>query len=188
MDPTEVSHEGVRDRLDSGALILSAKPTGEPMSVALALIALLISAPAFAVSQGDPVGPLTLPDSETSTEGRVVLLNFWASWCGPCKGELPLFNKLHADLNPSEALVVTVNIDRQQGPARGLIRHLNLTLPVIFDADGELAGTFQPPAMPTSYLIGPSGRVEKVYTGSVDAAGLAGMRRDMVALLHGQPE
>ena len=147
------------------------------------LSVVLSSSPTFALEVGDQAPVIDLGDG-VDTQGKVVLVNFWATWCGPCKAELPLLQRLHTKLvdDPADqtpAMVVAVNIDRQLGPARGLVKHFGLTMPVVFDQLGELARQYEPPAMPTSYLVDPSGVVREVYTGSVNGAELEQMRHDI---------
>ena len=75
------------------------------------------------------------------TPGQPVLVNFWASWCAPCRAELPLLDALNDEVESEGLSVVAVNLDSQRRPAEGVMRHLGLDLPVIY-GDDDLAEAF----------------------------------------------
>lgn len=114
---------------------------------------------------------------------RVLLLNFWASWCGPCLEELPLLDALDQRLQTDAvgARVVTVNLDTRSRPAEAVVQRLELKLPVHYDPEGALVGTFDPAAMPATYLI-MDGQVEQTWIGGLEVADLEGIEARMRVL------
>jgi cytochrome c biogenesis protein CcmG, thiol:disulfide interchange protein DsbE len=104
--------------------------------------------------------------SLSSLRGRVVLLDVWASWCGPCKQELPMLDAIAGRLRRRgvEVLAVSVDQDRENvDKFLGARSHWNLT--VAHDPKGAIADTFQPEKMPTSYVIDREGIIRYVNSG-----------------------
>lgn len=91
--------------------------------------------------------------------GKVVLLNFWATWCGPCKEEMPSLARLQTRFDPAQLQVLTVTTDRYPQGIRQFFGQLGITLPVLFDEDQEVSRTFMVRGLPTTVLIAPDGRV-----------------------------
>ena len=138
---------------------------------------LLTSLPlALALESGDRAPTLD------ATSGRVSLVNFWASWCGPCRAELPALNALDERLDDSYA-VVTVNVDLENRRARALLTKLGVKLPVVWDPVGTVAAEWAPPAMPTSYLVDVDGRVVEVIPRGLDDAEIEALELRMRALV-----
>lgn len=118
----------------------------------------------------DPLGAIasfggrTLTGDEVSLDehrGKVILLNVWATWCTPCRDELPELQRLHTHFAERGFMVVGVSVDKPAalGRARGLVEELGLTYPNIFDPDGLSVETFDVSGYPTSFLIGRDGRI-----------------------------
>ena len=133
----------------------------------------------LSVSAQAETEPAALPEME----GKVVLLNFWATWCRPCVAELPLLDALHDRLEQEEAIVLAVNVDRHDARARAFLRHKLLDLPVVYDPRGEIARDFAPGAMPTSFLVDATGAVVAHYEGAIDEATLGAIEGRMRSLL-----
>jgi thiol-disulfide isomerase/thioredoxin len=127
----------------------------------------------FALAGDDPraaLHPTMLDGSTIDVGGKVVVLNFWASWCAPCRAELPLLEQLHDRLDHDRALVVGVNVDASERTGQALARRLSLDLPVSWDPNGQVASQLSPPAMPTTYVIDAQGRVAETFVGELHAA------------------
>nr|WP_255216608.1 TlpA disulfide reductase family protein [Pseudenhygromyxa sp. WMMC2535] len=94
-------------------------------------------------------------------EGKVVLLNVWATWCKPCVAELPVLADLHRDLEPKGFTVVGLNADvRTKLPAvRSMVAEQSLPFPIWLDAGGQAQTTFKLNGYPTSFLIDRHGRI-----------------------------
>lgn len=91
--------------------------------------------------------------------GKLIVLNFWATWCGPCKDEMPAFERLRRTLDPDRVAVVTVTTDLQRDGIRHFLRTLNVQLPVLFDEDQEVSRAYMVRALPTTVIIGPTGQM-----------------------------
>lgn len=91
--------------------------------------------------------------------GQVVLLNVWATWCKPCKQELPELGRLHRDLSDRGFTVLGVTVDKVQAmPAvKHFIKQYDLQYPMIFDPDGHSVGAYDIKGYPTSFIIGRDG-------------------------------
>lgn len=97
--------------------------------------------------------------------GKVGLVNFWASWCGPCQKELPALAKLQSDLGNDDFLVLAVNVDRDPSDALQIVSRSRFPFPVLMDAQAEILGMFDVASMPTSVLVDRDGTVVDVHTG-----------------------
>lgn len=98
-------------------------------------------------------------------KGKVVYLDFWASWCKPCRESFPWMNEL-TDLYGSDGLVVVaVNVDHERGLAEDFLQQNTADFKVVYDPDGDLAEKYNVQAMPTSVLIGRDGKVRYVHSG-----------------------
>ena len=99
----------------------------------------------------------TSVDSE-SWRGKVIVVNFWATWCGPCKDEMPSLERLRQTLDPKEAAVVTVTADLQPDGIRAFLMRLGLKLPVLLDTEQDVSRSFMVRGLPTTILIGKDGK------------------------------
>lgn len=97
--------------------------------------------------------------------GRVVMINFWATWCGPCRIELPHLARLHDKYRQSGFVLLGVNIDEDPQAAKALAAKLGLKFPVLFDADKKVVGAYDLNAMPATVLIDRDGRVRQLHRG-----------------------
>ncbi len=105
-----------------------------------------------------------------SLKGKVVLVDFWAHWCKPCKEELPVLQKLHQKYKAKGLVVVGVNIDRDAKDMKKFLKRLekqkgDINFPMVRDADKAVADKYQPETMPSSYLIDKNGTVIEVFSG-----------------------
>jgi len=108
--------------------------------------------------------------TSASLQGQVVVLNFWATWCAPCKEEMPSLQALHDAPHPP--VVIAVNVKEPKGRVMPFLKHANLSLPVVLDEQGELARQWGVRIYPTTVLIGPNGQARWRVVGDLDWAGL----------------
>ena len=102
--------------------------------------------------------------------GNVVLLNLWATWCGPCRYEIPELEKLHSQLAGQRFKVVGVSVDEgNPDEVRDFVAEQKMTYPVVLDPEGRLAEIFQSTVLPTSVLVDRKGRVVWKKLGIVDS-------------------
>jgi thiol-disulfide isomerase/thioredoxin len=105
-----------------------------------------------------------------SLKGKVVVLNFWATWCAPCKDELPTLQTLH-DISDAQTVVLTINVREPAARASRYMQSTGMTFPVISDAKGELAKRWGVTVYPTTILIAPNGQARWRVVGDVDWSG-----------------
>lgn len=103
-------------------------------------------------------------------KGQVVLVDFWATWCAPCRESLPYYAALQKRLGPEGLTILAVSIDDEKSNVTRFMKRLGPGLRVIHDADKRIVGRYAPPTMPTAYLIDRSGKVVLVHEGFTAAA------------------
>jgi thiol-disulfide isomerase/thioredoxin len=103
--------------------------------------------------------------------GRAVLLNFWASWCEPCRAEMPALQALAAQHGESRLLVLAINFKEPASRALRFAETTGLTLPVLLDADGRLAASHQVRVFPTTLLLDARGEPRQRVKGELDWTG-----------------
>jgi peroxiredoxin len=97
--------------------------------------------------------------------GRVVLVNFWATWCGPCRQEMPHLNKLYEKYKSSGFVLLGVNVDDDTRQAAGVADKLGVKYPVLPDADKRVSRQYDLSAMPSTVLIDRDGKVRYLHRG-----------------------
>jgi len=97
--------------------------------------------------------------------GRVVMVNFWATWCGPCRQEMPQLNKLYEKYRSSGFVLLGVNIDEDPRHAANVAAKLGVKFPVLLDSDKSVSKRYDLAAMPSTVLIDRDGKVRHVHRG-----------------------
>jgi thiol-disulfide isomerase/thioredoxin len=115
-----------------------------------------------------------------TVQGKVVVVNFWATWCGPCKEEMPSLQRLQEAFSPSEVVVLAVTTDQQEQAMTVFARNLGLSLPILLDENKEVSAAFGVRGLPTTVILGPDGRTVGRAVGPRQWDG-----RQAVALLKG---
>jgi len=139
------------------------------------LMAALIAATfqAAAAEPGQPAPDIELQGAAgaqklSELKGKLVYVDFWASWCGPCRQSFPWMNDMQAKYGARGLQVVGINLDAKRTDADQFLAQLPARFALAFDAKGESARRFAVKGMPTSVLIDPSGKVIAVHQGFRD--------------------
>jgi cytochrome c biogenesis protein CcmG, thiol:disulfide interchange protein DsbE len=144
-----------------------------------ALMILLLAATAHAdLKKGDRARDF---EQLSKLRGKVVLVDFWASWCEPCKRELPVLAKLAPKLKEQGVEIVTVNIDEKKANAEQFLKEHGVNLNVVYDKDHKIVGEWEPPKMPTSFVVDRDGVIRAVNAG-FDAGDEAKIEKQLTAI------
>jgi peroxiredoxin len=103
--------------------------------------------------------------SLASLQGRVILLNFWATWCNECRPEMPMFERLHREFSAQGLSVIGINAREGTATVREYSKELGLTFPLVLDSRGEINATYGVIGLPTTFLIGRDGRAVALAVG-----------------------
>ena len=98
-------------------------------------------------------------------KGKITYIDFWASWCGPCRLSLPALNKLNAEFDAAKVQFVAVSIDVVEEDAWDFLKRYAVDYPVVIDTESEIARMFAVDGMPSGYLLDADGRVREIHVG-----------------------
>ena len=119
---------------------------------------------------GDPPAPtFSLPARGGSTidlsqyKGQVVMINFWASWCVPCRQEMPLLDSIYKKYKPLGFTLLSVNVEPEQKDAESFLKQTPVTFPVVFDAKSKVSSLYNVQGMPTTVFIDRKGNVRLMH-------------------------
>jgi peroxiredoxin len=157
----------------------------------LLIACLALGMPALATAAASPGAPA--PDftlaardggkvSLAALKGQVVMINFWATWCGPCRQEMPLFAQLQSKYEPLGFTLLAVNVEPDSTAAVNWLKGMPITFPILFDTDSAVAGRFGVEGMPSTVFVDRQGQVRYVHRGYKpgDEAKYADMIRSLV--------
>jgi len=149
--------------------------------IALVVGLALISSPAVAQVlkpwSGGATPPLVLSDLEgvkhrlADYRGKVVLVNFWATWCVPCRDEMPSIERLRATLEGKPFVVLAVNLAEPESRIRKFLEAVPVRFPVLLDRDTQASKAWQARLLPVTYIVGPDGAIRYRYVGELDWSG-----------------
>ena len=138
----------------------------------IAMVLALTAAPALAkTTKSAPVAPaFTLPGLQGevtlgSLRGKAVLVDFWASWCGPCRQSFPWMNGLQKRYGDKGLAIVAVNLDKDRELASHFLAEVPAAFTVAFDPAGKTAESYRVKALPTTFLVSPDGKLLLTHTG-----------------------
>lgn len=141
----------------------------------LSRFALVVSFGFLSLSaNADPAPDFTLQSSTgenvrlAEQRGQVVMLNFWASWCGPCRKEMPLLDAMYQRYSSAGFVLYGVNVEEDNTDAKKLLKELGVTFPVLFDTESKASSLYNVDAMPTTVVIDKKGQVRYVNRGYKD--------------------
>jgi thiol-disulfide isomerase/thioredoxin len=140
------------------------------MKTIVGLIMLVTSALSQAAAEGDIAPLFTLQKLDKSgsyslAPGKVIYLDFWASWCAPCRVSFPEIIALQNDLGSDSFEVIAVTVDENPAAAKRFLRRYDIPYQILSDPDGVVAGRYELPGMPTSFVIDPQGLVSLRHSG-----------------------
>lgn len=129
----------------------------------------LLAAPAWKENSSLPdLSTFGLEGTLPKLKGKVVYLDFWASWCAPCKASFPVINGWHQKLAKRGFLVLGVNVDETDAAMQAFLKKTPVAFPVVRDAAQKLVAAANVSTMPTSFIIDKEGVIRKVHTGFRD--------------------
>ena len=145
-------------------------------SVLMVILCLLVSNPTWAVEEGEQAPDFTLTDIHTGAadftlsdlRGKVIYLDFWASWCAPCLLSLPMYNELYSRYQDQGLEVIGVNVDDPLENGLDFLADTPLDFKIPADPEGDIPELYNILGMPTSFLIDRSGTVRMVHVGFRD--------------------
>lgn len=123
------------------------------------------------LAYAEPAPDFTLQSSSgenvrlAEQRGKVVMLNFWASWCGPCRQEMPLLDGMYKRYGPAGFQFYGVNVEEDNTDAKKLLKELGVSFPVLFDPESKASKLYKVDAMPTTVVIDKKGQIRFVNRG-----------------------
>ena len=133
------------------------------------LVAAVLAAAGHAAGAATPDFALPARDGSTvklsELKGQVVMINFWATWCGPCRQEMPLLGQLKAKYEPLGFTLLGVNVEPDSAGAVNWLKGMNVDFPILFDRKNAVAESFGVEGMPSSVFIDRTGNVRYVHRG-----------------------
>jgi peroxiredoxin len=142
---------------------------------------------------GVPAPDFALPDLEgkvhslSELRGRVVVVNFWATWCPPCIDEMPSLERLHQALGERGVTVIGVSVDERFSDVPAFVNKFHLTFPVLYDEGKKVSRKYQSFKYPETYILDREGRLKSKVVGPRDWSAPT-VIRDMVDLLKDEPD
>jgi len=132
-----------------------------------ALLAALVAVawPAAATDGSPPAPAFKLANraggdmSLSDLKGQVVMINFWASWCGPCRQEFPALDQIYSKYKPMGFQMVAINVETEKADAERFLGKTPVSFPILFDPDNQVSGSYGVSAMPTTFLVDRQGRL-----------------------------
>ena len=98
-------------------------------------------------------------------KGQVVMINFWATWCGPCRQEMPLLEQIQQKYEPLGFTVVGINVEPDSAAAQTWLKGVGVTFPILFDRENKVAASFGVDGMPSTVFVDRNGAVRYVHRG-----------------------
>jgi peroxiredoxin len=136
-----------------------------------ALTAIVAASAAFAADSGGPAPAFTLTaltggqTALSQYKGQVVLVNFWATWCGPCQQEMPLLDQMYKKYKPAGFTLIGVNVDKEEPAVKELLARKPVSFPVLLDPANQVSKAYHVDEMPSSVIIDRKGDIRYIHRG-----------------------
>jgi thiol-disulfide isomerase/thioredoxin len=134
--------------------------------------AMVLALPASGASSASGPAPQFTLDSRGGSKislaqykGQVVMLNFWASWCGPCRQEMPLLENIYKKYNKMGFTLIGVNVEPDPKAAEGFLQQTPVSFPVIYDKDSTVSKAYDVAGMPSTVIIDRKGNIRVLHRG-----------------------
>ncbi len=137
------------------------------------MVAIVVASAAFA-GGSDASGPapaftLTALSGQQAAlsqyKGQVVMVNFWATWCGPCQQEMPLLDQMYKKYKPAGFTLIGVNVDKEAPPVKDLLARKPVSFPVLLDPANQVSKAYHVDEMPSSVIIDRKGEIRYIHRG-----------------------
>jgi peroxiredoxin len=139
--------------------------------IAAIVAALALTSPAFAGPTAGPAPAFTLASrsgqevSLAQYKGQVVMINFWASWCGPCRQEMPLLESIYRKYSKMGFTLLGVNVEPDSNAANEWLKATPVSFPILYDRDSKVSKLYDVGGMPSTVLIDRSGKLRVLHRG-----------------------
>jgi peroxiredoxin len=135
------------------------------------LAALVTTGTAYAADAGGPAPQFALAALSgqqaalSQYKGQVVMVNFWATWCGPCQQEMPLLDQMYKKYKPAGFTLIGVNVDKESAPVKDLMARKPVSFPVLLDPANQVSKAYHVDEMPSSVIIDRKGEIRYIHRG-----------------------
>ena len=149
---------------------MTLRTTSVRLSTLGVVIGCLLLAPAWG-GDGEPAPNFTLNDADGNAvslgdlKGQVVMINFWASWCGPCRQEMPLLEQIHRKYEPLGFTLLGVNVEENSADGQAFLKDRPVSFPVLYDPENGVSQLYDVVAMPSTVLIDRQGNIRYLHHG-----------------------
>ena len=136
-----------------------------------AMAAMVLASSAFAADAGGPAPAFTLTalsgeqSGLSQYKGQGVMVNFWATWCGPCQQEMPLLDQMYKKYKTAGFTLISVNVDKEAPAVKELLARKPVSFPVLLDPANQVSKTYHVDEMPSSVIIDRKGEIRYIHRG-----------------------
>jgi peroxiredoxin len=136
-----------------------------------AIAAIVLCSVAVAADAGGPAPAFTLtdltgqPGALAQYKGQVVMVNFWATWCGPCQQEMPLLDQMYKKYKPAGFTLIGVNVDKEAPPVKALLERKPVSFPVLLDPANSVSKAYNVNEMPSTVIVDRKGQIRYIHRG-----------------------
>ncbi|HEY3730249.1 MAG TPA: TlpA disulfide reductase family protein [Steroidobacteraceae bacterium] len=147
----------------------------DKLKLSIAFLAIAAAAapalPAAGIATGTPAAAFALPAAAGDTvslaelKGQVVLINFWASWCGPCRQEMPILDQLYKKYKTAGFTLLGVNVEPKSADALSFLKGTPVSFPILFDTQSKVSTLYEVTGMPSTVIIDRRGNIRYIHHG-----------------------